>query len=84
MKIEARIVLEYEDELKAEAVAKAVSPDNVEYPEKLSIKTFNENGRVVTLISCREKIGTLITTLDDLMRCISVAEKTANFVDKTR
>ncbi len=81
LKIEAKIILEYEDEKKAEAVAKAVSPDNVEYPEKLSIKTFNDNHRVITLISCRGKIGTFIITIDDLMRCIGVAEKTANLVD---
>ena len=33
MKIEAKIVLKYENEEKAKAVASAVSPDNVKYQE---------------------------------------------------
>lgn len=78
MRIEAKIILEYKDEKIAEVISKAVSPDNVEYPDKLSIKTSSEKGRVVTLISCKGKIGTFITTVDDLLRCITVAEKTAN------
>ena len=79
MKIEAEIVLKYENEEKAKAVASAVSPDNVKYPE-LSIRTFNDGCQVVTLIGCKGKIGTFITTIDDLLRCLIVAEKTINSV----
>ena len=49
MKIEAKIVLKYESEEKAKAVASAVSPDNVKYQE-LSIRTFNNGCQVITLI----------------------------------
>jgi len=80
LKIEAKIVLRYEDEQKAEAISKAVSPDNLIRFEKLSIKTFNEKRKVITLISCKGKIGTFIMTVDDLLRCITVAEKTSNLM----
>ena len=83
MKIEAKIVLKYESEEKAKAVASAVSPDNIEYPE-LSIRTFNNGCQVVTLIGCKGKIGTFITTVDDLLRCLTVAEKTINSVKETQ
>lgn len=79
MKIEAKIVLKYENEEKAKAVASAVSPDNIKYPE-LTIRTFNNGCQVVTLIGCKGKIGTFITTVDDLLRCLTVAEKTINSV----
>ena len=82
MKIEAKIILKYENEEKAKAVASAVSPDNVKYPE-LSIRTFNDGCQVVTLIGCKGKIGTFITTVDDLLRCLTVAEKTINSVKET-
>ena len=82
MKIEAEIVLKYENEEKAKAVASAVSPDNVKYQE-LSIRTFNDGCQVVTLIGCKGKIGTFITTVDDLLRCLTVAEKTINSVKET-
>ena len=83
MKIEAEIVLKYENEEKAKAVASAVSPDNVKYQE-LSIRTFNDGCQVVTLISCKGKIGTFIITVDDLLRCLIVAEKTINLVKETQ
>ena len=76
MKLEARISLEYDDEKIAEAIVKAISPDNVEYGEMLSVKTFKEGNMVISLVFCKEKIGTFISTIDDLLRCISVAEKT--------
>ena len=79
MKIEAEIVLKYENEEKAKAVASAISPDNVKYQE-LSIRTFNDGCQVVTLIGCKGKIGTFIITVDDLLRCLTVAEKTINLV----
>ena len=79
MKIEAKIVLKYESKEKARAVASAVSPDNVNYQE-LSIRTFDDGCQVVTLIGCKGKIGTFITTIDDLLRCLTVAEKTINSV----
>jgi len=83
LKIEAKVVLKYENEEKAEAVASAVSPDNVKYQE-LSIRTFNDGCQVATLISCKGKIGTFITTVDDLLRCLIVAEKTINLVKETQ
>ena len=83
MKIEAKIILKCENEKKAKAIANAVSPDNIKYPE-LSLRTFNNGCQVITLVGCKGKIGTFIITVDDLLRCLTVAEKTVNLVKETQ
>jgi tRNA threonylcarbamoyladenosine modification (KEOPS) complex Pcc1 subunit len=73
--MEAEIILECDDEKSAEAIAKAVSPDNLRKPSGLSIKTTREKKRVVTRIKCRRKLPTFIATIDDLLFCASTAEE---------
>ena len=73
--LEAEITLEYADAKTAEAVAKAVSPDNWKTPVGLSVKTTWENRCVVTLIVADEKMTTFIATIDDLLSSASTAEK---------
>ena len=76
--MEAEILLSYRNEREAEAVAKAVSPDNVEVPPGLHIETSRSGFDVLTTIECRTRLQTLIATIDDLLACVSVAEKTFN------
>ena len=73
--MEARIVLEYEDNRIARSVAAAVSPDNFKTPEGLSVETTCKDGKVETMIKCRRGIASLIATVDDLLFCASTAEK---------
>jgi tRNA threonylcarbamoyladenosine modification (KEOPS) complex Pcc1 subunit len=76
--LEAEIRLSYRNEREAEAVAKAVSPDNVEVPDGLRIETTRNGSDVLTTINCQTRLQTLIATIDDLLACVSVAEKTFN------
>lgn len=80
--MEARITLSYEDEREAEAVAKAVSPDNVRVPSGLFIKTIRKEEKVLTLVRCEMRLQTFIATIDDLLCCVSVAEKAFSAVKK--
>ncbi len=73
--MEAEIKLSYKNEREAEAVAKAVSPDNVEVPLGLFVKTVRRGSKVFTTVECQTKLQTFIATLDDLLSCVSVAEK---------
>ena len=73
--MEAEIRLRYENEREAEAVAKAVSPDNVEVPSGLTVETVRERTEVLTRVECQRRLQTFIATLDDLLSCVSVAEK---------
>jgi hypothetical protein len=74
--LEAEITIGYKDVKDAEAVAKAVLPDNLKTPSGLSVKTSRKLNKVLTRIKCPEKLPTFIATIDDLLFCISVAEKT--------
>jgi len=73
--LEAEIFLNYDDERLAEAIAKAVSPDNFKVPTGLSIKTTQVDKKVLTRIKCDGKITTFIATIDDLLFSVSTAER---------
>ena len=70
----AEIVFNYDDEKEAEAIVKAVAPDNVNLPSGLIIKTTRDGSSIVTRTFCAKGVETLLATLDDLFSCIQVAE----------
>lgn len=78
----AEIIISYESETVAKAVAEAVSPDNVKIPLGLYIKTENRQNNVWAYIECKKSLKTLIATLDDLLSAISIAEKTLKAAQK--
>jgi hypothetical protein len=80
--LQAEIRLSYRNEREAEAVARAVSPDNVEVPRGLHIETLQDGFEVITKVECETRLQTLIATLDDLLACVSVAEKTFKVAKK--
>lgn len=77
-------MLEYKDRQTAQAVAKAVSPDNFKTPVGLSVKTTSAGTKVISLIECEGKLSTFTATIDDLLSSVSTAEKTVKAVNKTR
>ncbi|MEM3695247.1 MAG: KEOPS complex subunit Pcc1 [Candidatus Bathyarchaeia archaeon] len=81
--MEAEITLEYVDSKVASAIANAVSPDNFKTPKGLTVDTFCENSKVVTRIKCYSKFQTFISTIDDLLFCVSVAEKSLHVLKKS-
>jgi hypothetical protein len=82
--LEAKITLEYADSKSAQAVARAVSPDNFKTPLGLTVKTLWENKKVVTEIVCNGKLATFTATIDDLLFSVSAAEKTLLVLNKTK
>jgi hypothetical protein len=81
--LEATITLEYGDAKTADAIAKAVSPDNFKTPTGLSIKTASKGSQVLTEVKVEGKLSTFIATIDDLLFCVSTAEKTLHTLTKT-
>jgi hypothetical protein len=73
--LEAEIILEYGNASTAEAVARAVSPDNSKTPKGLSVKTVWKSNKVITRIKFDGKLPTFIATIDDLLFCTGTAEK---------
>jgi hypothetical protein len=82
--LEATITLEYGDAKTADAVANAVSPDNFKTPAALVIKTVRKGNHVLTEVKTEGKLGTFIATIDDLLFCVSTAEKTLHLVKKAK
>jgi tRNA threonylcarbamoyladenosine modification (KEOPS) complex Pcc1 subunit len=80
--LEAEILIDYDDGEIAEAVAKAVSPDNFKTPRGLLVKTKQREGKVLTKIECKTKLSTFIATIDDLLFYTSIAEKTLQTTKK--
>jgi tRNA threonylcarbamoyladenosine modification (KEOPS) complex Pcc1 subunit len=80
--LEAEIILHYGNEREAEAVAKAVSPDNVRVPSGLSVKTVRRGRKVLTSVTCEMRLQTFIATIDDFLSCVSVAERTFSAAKK--
>jgi tRNA threonylcarbamoyladenosine modification (KEOPS) complex Pcc1 subunit len=78
--LEAKIVLSYKTLREAEAVANAVSPDNVKVPEGLSVKTIRRGNTVLTNIECKSRLQTFVATIDDLLSAVSVAERTLSAI----
>jgi len=80
--LETEILLSYKNQREAQAITKAVSPDNVEVPSGLYVKTVRNDTEVLTTIECQTRLATLIATIDDLLACVSVAEKTFKVAKK--
>jgi len=78
--LEAKIALSYRTTREAEAVARAVSPDNVKVPHGLFIKTTRRGKKVFTRIECETRLQTFMATIDDLLSAVSVAERTLSAV----
>jgi tRNA threonylcarbamoyladenosine modification (KEOPS) complex Pcc1 subunit len=74
-KSEATVTIEYRDKRTAEAILRAIEPDNLTTPEGVKIEAETRI-RVVTInVECIRGIGSLVATLDDLLSCIQAAEK---------
>lgn len=80
--MEAEISICYKKKEEAKAVAKAVSPDNMKAPEGLFIRTTVQGIKVLTKIKCKKRFETFISTIDDLLSAVSVAEKSLAAVRK--
>jgi hypothetical protein len=82
--LEATITLEYGDTQTATAIANAVSPDNFKTPVGLTIKTARKGSCVLTEVKAEGNLATFIATIDDLLFCVSTAEKTLWILTKVR
>ena len=82
--MEATITLEYGDAKNADAIANAVSPDNFKTPAGLFIETVRKDSNVLTEIKTEAKLFTFIATIDDLLFCVSTAEKTLRTIAEAR
>ena len=73
--VEAKATIRYSNMEIANAILEAIGPDNCQIPEGIEIEV-TRIGSVLNLeILCTKGVGSFIITLDDLLACISAAEK---------
>jgi hypothetical protein len=75
LQLKAKFSFLYETEREAKTVIDAISPDNIKAPFGLTVKAVRTNSVLSTLVRCEKSLETFIATLDDLLACISIAEK---------
>jgi tRNA threonylcarbamoyladenosine modification (KEOPS) complex Pcc1 subunit len=71
-----KIEIEYSDDRTARAIQKAITPDNIGAPDGMHIMAYVQENKLKIEITSDRSIGSLVSTLDDLLSCVQAAEKT--------
>lgn len=80
--MEAHLRFKYHDEKTAEAVSKAVRPDNIKTSDFIFINTSYEGDEVIIKILYSKRIETLLATVDDLLLCVNAIEECIDLMEK--
>jgi tRNA threonylcarbamoyladenosine modification (KEOPS) complex Pcc1 subunit len=72
---QVQVILNNISKEKAEAVKKALEPDNVDFPEGLSLNVENVDNKLVFNFESRKNMKQLTSTVDEVMEHIQVALK---------
>jgi hypothetical protein len=72
---ETKIQLKYKDNFTATAIQKAIIPDNIGIPDGIKIWVYVEQNILRIEAYSNRNLGSLVSTLDDLLSCIQSAEK---------
>ncbi len=62
-------------EKKAQSVRKALEPDNVNFPENLTLKVENIDNKLVFIFQSKGSMKKLIATVDEVLEHIQVSLK---------
>ncbi len=76
-------MLRAESSEEAEAIASALDPDNSLVPLGMKISTRAKGLKVVTEIKFSGRVDTLMSTIDDLLKCAQAAEHALRCVSET-
>ncbi len=70
-----RLTLNNITEKKAQTVRKALEPDNVNFPENLTLKVENIDNKLVFIFQSQGSMKKLIATVDEVLEHIQVSLK---------
>jgi hypothetical protein len=79
-KSEATVTIEYVDQRSAEAILRAIEPDNLT-TTGVEIEADATEGVVTINVMCVRGVGSLVATLDDILSCIQAAEAAIGELD---
>jgi len=72
---QVQVILNNLSKEKAETVKKALEPDNVNFPEGLSLYVENIDNRLVFNFESKESMNKLIGVIDEVLEHVQVALK---------
>ena len=72
---QVQVILNNISKEKAETVKKALEPDNVDFPEGLSLYVENIDNKLVFNFESKKNMNQLTSTVDEVMEHIQVALK---------
>lgn len=72
---QVQVILNNISEEKADAVKKAIEPDNVNFPEGLSLTLEKSDNKLVFNFESRKDMKKLIGTIDEVLEHVQVALK---------
>ena len=72
---QVQVILNNISKEKAETVKKALEPDNVDFPEGLSLNVENVDNKLVFNFESKKNMKQLASTVDEVMEHIQVALK---------
>ena len=72
---QVQVVLNDISKEKAETVQKALEPDNVDFPEGLSLNVENVDNKLIFNFESKKNIKHLVGTIDEVLEHIQVALK---------
>ena len=71
----ATVSIKYTDQTTAQSILEAITPDNIKAPQGISINANVKDTTLLITVNCKRGVGSLLSTLDDLILCIQSAEK---------
>ncbi len=75
LKCQVQVVLNNISKEKAETVKKALEPDNVNFPEGLSLYVENIDNKLVFNFESKDNMKQLIATIDEVLEHVQIALK---------
>ena len=72
---QVQVILNNLSKEKAETVKRALEPDNVNFPEGLSLYVENIDNKLVFNFESKENMRKLISTIDEVLEHVQVALK---------
>lgn len=76
------IDIQYEDSKTARSIMEAIAPDNLDAPEGIDVDA-KVDGKILKIsITCSRDIGSLLSTVDDLLSCVQAAERAIDEIEK--
>ncbi len=75
LECKVQVILNNISEKKAEAIRKALEPDNVDFPKDLSFKIEKNGDSLIFTFEGKENIRTLISTIDEVLEQTQVILK---------